>query len=679
MFLITGIAAVLSLLSVLTHGTSVYQSALHSLTMALIQLSLLSSLLPLSRAELLDPSQKDWLVHPFKVESSFTKVKENLWRFSNGLVHRDFIFSPNFATVDFYSGEAESSLFRAFSPECRLSLLTQEGRRGVPGGGVWSEGGRGYLNRSAVTPHLVSGPVFTYQSHSVQPISSSLQYRPSRGAPRTAVWPPRGLHLEVVLTLEDRQGELPALYHQLELHLHYQLYDGAPLLSKWVTVANVGPQSVPGLTLDTIEELQLELEWAPSSLQGRDWLQVSSETPHGHNISWHLEDHPVAGGRQPFLHAGYQSPPLVELSPGQSFVSFKVMELLVPSDCRERRGLASRRMMRITAPWILENPIFFHMTNSSTPAVKEVIDQMAEVGFEMMIYSFGSGFNMESADQVYLDTLRDTVSYARSRGIEVGGYNLIALTRKVKAEWMAINDQTNGTWPSACFASGWYDQLLNKTVAFLDYTGLSMVETDGPYGGYSCSSTSHQHHRGEGDSVFQQDRLQGEFYRMLRNRKVYVNQPDTYFLQGGNKAGMGYDESQFSLGRWEDLSISRQTMYDNTYSKTPSQGWMFLPLVAYHSSDPAALWEPLGQHRLEYDFALGQYLTAGVAACYRGFRLFDSHATKNIVKSWVDFYKKYREVLNGDIIHVRRPNMQDLDSFLHVNPQGHVRGNNMLS
>ena len=106
---------------------------------------------------------------------------------------------------------------------------------------------------------------------------------------------------------------------------------------------------------------------------------------------------------------------------------------------------------------------------------------------------------------------------------------------------------------------------------------------------------------------------------------------------------------------------------------------MFLPLVAYHSSDPAALWEPLAQHRAEYDFALGQYLTAGVAACYRGFRLFDSHATKNIVKSWVDFYKKYREVLNGDIIHVRRPNMQDLDSFLHVNPQGHVRGNNVLS
>ena len=179
------------------------------------------------------------------------------------------------------------------------------------------------------------------------------------------------------------------------------------------------------------------------------------------------------------------------------------------------------------APWVLENPIFFHMVNSSTVAVREVLDQMAEVGFEMMIYSFGSGFDLESEDPAYLDTVRETVDYARSRGIEVGGYDLIALTRKVRPNWMALNDETNGTWPSACFASGWYDELLNKTLHFLESTGLSMLETDGPYGGYSCSSTSHQHHSGQGDSVYQQDRLQGQFYRDLRNRGIYINQPDT--------------------------------------------------------------------------------------------------------------------------------------------------------
>jgi hypothetical protein len=29
-----------------------------------------------------------------------------------------------------------------------------------------------------------------------------------------------------------------------------------------------------------------------------------------------------------------------------------------------------------------------------------------------------------------------------------------------------------------------------------------------------------------------------------------------------------------------------------------------------------------------------------------------------------------REVLSSDIVHVRRPSMQGLDAWLHVNPQG---------
>ncbi len=59
-----------------------------------------------------------------------------------------------------------------------------------------------------------------------------------------------------------------------------------------------------------------------------------------------------------------------------------------------------------------------------------------------------------------------------------------------------------------------------------------------------------------------------------------------------------------------------------------------------------------------YNRALAQYLGAGVAACYRGYRLYDNNNTKAMVKKWVDFYKKYRDILTSDIIHVRRPDMQ---------------------
>ena len=44
-------------------------------------------------------------------------------------------------------------------------------------------------------------------------------------------------------------------------------------------------------------------------------------------------------------------------------------------------------------------------------------------------HSFGSGFDLESNDTEYLDALKADVAYANAKGIEVGGYDLIALTR----------------------------------------------------------------------------------------------------------------------------------------------------------------------------------------------------------------------------------------------------------
>jgi hypothetical protein len=88
---------------------------------------------------------------------------------------------------------------------------------------------------------------------------------------------------------------------------------------------------------------------------------------------------------------------------------------------------------------------------------------------------------------------------------------------------------------------------------------------------------------------------------------------------------------------------------------------------------------------LQYEWALAQYLSYGVAACYRGPRLYDNVQTMGVAKKWVDFYKKYRDIVTSDIVHVRRPDMQgtaeqngdkthyflpplDFDCILHVNP-----------
>jgi hypothetical protein len=137
---------------------------------------------------------------------------------------------------------------------------------------------------------------------------------------------------------------------------------------------------------------------------------------------------------------------------------------------------------------------------------------------------------------------------------------------------------------------------------------------------------------------------------------------------------MGYREVNWSLPRERQFILGRQNIYDGTWDKTPSMGWMFVPLVVYHGGGAAATLEPLHEHLEAYAQHLGQNFTSGVQACYRGPRLYDSEETKAVVKKWVDFYRAHRPILDSDIIHVRRPDGRDIDAILHVNSRLREKG-----
>jgi hypothetical protein len=40
--------------------------------------------------------------------------------------------------------------------------------------------------------------------------------------------------------------------------------------------------------------------------------------------------------------------------------------------------------------------------------------------------------------------------------------------------------------------------------------------------------------------------------------------------------------SEWSLPRERQIIIARQNIFDGTWEKTPSMGWMFTPLTVYH-------------------------------------------------------------------------------------------------
>jgi hypothetical protein len=101
---------------------------------------------------------------------------------------------------------------------------------------------------------------------------------------------------------------------------------------------------------------------------------------------------------------------------------------------------------------------------------------------------------------------------------------------------------------------------------------------------------------------------------------------------------------------------------------------MFVPLTEYHGGGAAATIEPLDEHPDHYRRMLESNLGLGVQACYRGPRLFDSARTRELVRSQVEWFRRYRRILESDVIHGRRADGRDVDWMLHVNPRLDDRG-----
>ena len=375
------------------------------------------------------------------------------------------------------------------------------------------------------------------------------------------------------------------------------------------------------------------------------------------------------------LDIGPDLGPAQEIAPGSVFDSFRAWLLPFDGTDRERCGLAVRRMYRVIAPWTTENPLMMHLVSSKGSAVTNAIDQCAAVGFEMLILSFGSGFDMENEKPATLERAKDFAGYARSKGIEIGSYSLLASRRVGGGNDVVMPPGEKITFGnSPCLESGWGTNYFRRLYEFHRASGFTLLEHDGSYPGDVCASEQHPGHHGLADSRWNQWREISDFYKWCRAQGFYLNVPDHYFLSGSTKSGMGYREDNWSLPREQQVIHTRQNIFDGTWQKLPSMGWMFVPLTEYQGGGAAATIEPLDQYLDHYERMIESNLALGVQACYRGPRLFDTDRTKAMVKAKVDWFKAHREILESDLIHGRRADARDLDWMLHVNPKLREKG-----
>ena len=236
-----------------------------------------------------------------------------------------------------------------------------------------------------------------------------------------------GLNKEAITRRSSALSRLKGL----TVSVHYEMYDGIPLLCKWLTIRNGSNESVRlnNFTNEILALVEYESEvdnytqWKTPDIHiesDYEFAGMSANVANRTTLWLRDTDYLTQVSYERRIHVCWSQSCLsglkFDIEPGGTFESFRTFELAFDSTERERKGLAVRRMYRTIAPWVTENPIMMHVRRAEPEAVRLAIDQCAQVGFEMVILTFGSGFNLENEDPKYIAELKELADYAHSKG-----------------------------------------------------------------------------------------------------------------------------------------------------------------------------------------------------------------------------------------------------------------------
>jgi hypothetical protein len=658
----------------------------------------------------LQPAPGDWLLAPpaqpvqLQIEPADDSQSARL-ALGNGLISRSFQVSRNLACFSYRHLRNRAEFLRAVKPEMRLKL-----------DGVWYEVGgligqpeRSYLVEAWLQQMKSSPNTFRFTGFTTSRPVERHSWKPKFNAP-SLPWPPRGLRVSMHYAPPEAAT---ARYRDLKLTVHYELYEGLPVLSKSFTLEPGAGQPV------LVEEIETEMLAVPQDQIGNihaesDYsFHLANHSPddchaggdHSRAIQWdaplHLAGRTTTDWRVDPEHDSWAHPTAIEdkflghtfrnlmvsripfgpaqlIRPGQTFQSHITFELLQDSSDRERRSLGVRRMYRTLCPQVNESLLAAGSPSHDPALIKRLLDQMGELGFESYCITCWPGVSHDNLDPAYVGKWKALADYAKARGIIMSGYELMVASRGRGAGHDCIDPATGKPGSpfgqSVCLGTQWADDYFKRVWQFIDQTGFMGIAVDGPYHGCPCGSTVHPHHKGLADSQWVQWQCQKKMFEEEQRRGMSAGAPDWYFWSGQSSTSLGYREASANLPRELGLLLYRQYIYDGTWFKPPTMGGTGIGLIGTYTDDPRAMLEPLDKNLAWYELNLIQLLGSGCQANLRANRLYDTERTRLMVRQWVDWYKKHRAILSSDLIHVQRPDGRDLDCLLHVNPRLEEKG-----
>ena len=364
----------------------------------------------------------------------------------NGLVQRVFRNQGTIACISYQNLINGQEIIRAISPEAIVMVNGQS----LPIGGWLGQKEKAYLKREWFTKMQADTSAFRYDSFSVSPIPVYLKWKPKSWASNKQQ--PTGKLLRFHYTAKQ------SVVQGLQVQVNYALYDGIPLMVKWVEMVNrssssitlnrvtseviaaveeesavVGATEEASLHEQTLTEAQKKLIPA-KGMKVPESIYIETNYAFNNAMRYPLSDQTthwkVDTNYTSQVNYNFRTPCLLEvypdkayqvvLAPGQTYSSVRTHELLMDSYDRERRGLAIRKMYQTIAPWTSSNPIFMHLVSKNDAEVRNAIDQCVATGYEALILSFGSHINMEdsSASNIVPSTA-DSLTNAPAMALEL--------------------------------------------------------------------------------------------------------------------------------------------------------------------------------------------------------------------------------------------------------------------
>src|SRR5882757_4530613 len=297
--------------------------------------------------------QGDWLVQPVRRKAGvYRSADGGQVILYNGLLKRSFSLRPDAVCFDYRNMSNGEQLLRSVKPEASITLNGTEYAVG---------GAAGQRENAYFLPEwlekLQANADWHFQSLEVGPLQPFLPWKPVGWAGQKNNATGIALVMRYVPDVAALRG--------ITVGVHYELYDGAPLMVKWVSVENRSGSSVK---IDRVKNEILGVTEEESAVVGKvDQMAVQHgiylETNYAFNnaMRYDISDHTLHWKADstytsqvnydlhtPCVAEVYpDKAPGIELGNGETFRSVRTHELLIDTYDRERRGLAIRRMYRI--------------------------------------------------------------------------------------------------------------------------------------------------------------------------------------------------------------------------------------------------------------------------------------------------------------------------------------------